>query len=340
MNNNLNRILIETTVRQTIKQMQEDPERSTRNLIDMALIFSEGRFQRHFLELAQKILKNEHSSYYRIIPDIVSSIDTERIITFGMNVGYNSCTYGAQIIRSIEEKEFFNIPWSVSLEIDAANYSNNAAYISLLEQGKALGIYTWIIIAPNGIVPVMKLAEYFPDCAFAIFCSPDDITSAFLDEVENINNVMYVLEYKDGVENACHLLRSRKFIYSVYYPYLEKHVGQIMNGDILSDTEILHPVFTIFTASPFCPSDVRTEVYQYIQRTRLDLNYKTIPFDMIYDNHFIDGIISDQACSISFNTKGKCYSNVSKFTEEEYTFFDYPLDEILRKICPKKHVLE
>ena len=45
MENSVSRILIETTVRQTLKGIQEDPERSIRNLVDMALQFSEGRFQ-------------------------------------------------------------------------------------------------------------------------------------------------------------------------------------------------------------------------------------------------------------------------------------------------------
>lgn len=48
MENNISRILIETTVRQTLKGLNEDPKRSIRNLVDMALYFSEGRFQRHF----------------------------------------------------------------------------------------------------------------------------------------------------------------------------------------------------------------------------------------------------------------------------------------------------
>ena len=48
MENSLSRILIETTVRQTLKGLQEDPKRSVRNLVDMALQFSEGRFQNRF----------------------------------------------------------------------------------------------------------------------------------------------------------------------------------------------------------------------------------------------------------------------------------------------------
>ena len=47
MENSLSRILIETTVRQTLKGLQEDPKRSVRNLVDMALQFSEFSHPRH-----------------------------------------------------------------------------------------------------------------------------------------------------------------------------------------------------------------------------------------------------------------------------------------------------
>ena len=48
MEHNMSRILIETTVRQTLKGITENPKRSIRNLVDMALHFSEGRFQSRF----------------------------------------------------------------------------------------------------------------------------------------------------------------------------------------------------------------------------------------------------------------------------------------------------
>lgn len=50
MENNMSRILIETTVRQTLKGIKENPKRSIRNLVDMALHFSQGRFQSHFFK--------------------------------------------------------------------------------------------------------------------------------------------------------------------------------------------------------------------------------------------------------------------------------------------------
>ena len=62
MGNDISRILIETVVRKTLRDMKDSPERSTRNLVDMALHFSSGHFQREFFEMAQEMLQNEHSA--------------------------------------------------------------------------------------------------------------------------------------------------------------------------------------------------------------------------------------------------------------------------------------
>lgn len=200
-----------------------------------------------------------------------------------------------------------------------------------------MGIYTWFIYVSDGITPVLELAEKFPQSAFVILCSPNEITDSLLDESNQLYNLMYALEYTDGVEEACMLLRARGFLYSVYYPYKETDADKILNGDLFSDTEILHPVFTILFAYPTCPFHVQTTVYQYIQQTREEQNYRTLAYDLIYDNHFIDGIISDESISIGFNPDGNCISRMHQFAEENYSFFDYPLAEILKKVSQKKH---
>lgn len=69
MENSMSRILIETTVRQTLKELRENPKRSIRNLVDMALQFSDGRFQSQFSKTTRTMLENENSAYYTLIAD-------------------------------------------------------------------------------------------------------------------------------------------------------------------------------------------------------------------------------------------------------------------------------
>ena len=116
METTMSRLLIEATVRQTLKGLQEDPKRSVRNILDMALQFSRGRFQSRFFETARTMLENENSAYYTLVQDAAAHIETEHLVRFGMNLGYNSCTWGARRIRANEEKLGFNIPWAVTIK--------------------------------------------------------------------------------------------------------------------------------------------------------------------------------------------------------------------------------
>ena len=76
MENSMSRILIETTVRQTLKGLKENPKRSIRNLVDMSLHFSEGRFQSHFFQTARTMLEHEDSAYYSLVEHSTSHIET------------------------------------------------------------------------------------------------------------------------------------------------------------------------------------------------------------------------------------------------------------------------
>lgn len=337
MEKNINELLIETTVNQAIKRIQNDPERSTRNLVDIGLHFSNGKFQQRFLELLQKMLENEQSAYYRMIPDLMANIDSKRITTFGMNVGYHSCTKGARTIREMEEILNFNIPWCISLDIDGEVYWEHRDYYrKLIEDGEALGIYTWIIYSKDKTSQILELAELFPDSAFLYCCSPKEINNALLDEANNIYNIMFAVLCSDGIENACQLLRDRKFLYSVFYIFSKNDAPYIMDGQALEDLEILHPAFSIFIAERTCPQDIQVDIYNYLHSARLEQNYQTLPYDMVYDTLFIDKIISEDAITIHFNQFGQCCSLLDSQLITEDSIFEQTLVNFLKSHFPKK----
>lgn len=332
MKNSLNRTLIEATIRNFIKQIKNDPERSMRNLIDMALSFTTGRFQKYFFEAAQTMLKKENSCYYKIIPDLVSNADMERIVTVGMNVGYNSCTFGAQTIRKIEAAEHFNIPWTISLELDRDSYHKNSVhYHSILSEGKDMGIYTWQIHIRDNPSYILELAEEFPECAFIIFCTPENITQSLLDYASNIYNILFLIEYGPKAEEACLLLRSQGYLYSVFYNNENPDFDTKQLDEILSDTENLNSVFTVLLSWSLHPQTT-TALYQYVQQLRSAQKYRTIPFDFIHDTNFIDSIISEQVCSIQFTADGICHSLVDNKVYQSCNLFCNSLCDILKTI--------
>lgn len=336
MSESINHTLIETTVKQAIKRISDDPERSTRNLVDMALLFANGKFQPHFLKIIQKMLENEQSSYYRLIPDVIAHVDSKRLSTFGINIGYNSCTKGARIIRKTEAEHGFHVPCSIFLKIDTISFQNHAEnYFALLEQGQSLGVYTWILIPENNLCSCLELAKNYSDSAFVILCQSTAITPASLDEASELYNIMFVVTQDDNTDTACSLLRQHKFLYSIAYPYAEKDINEILNGNILSDLQVFHPVFTLFYPKNNCPLPIQYQVYKYVKETRMEQGYQTVPFDFVYDIQFIDKIISEDTAFILFDKYGVCRTNTTISSEKTYSFFEKPLTDILKEVVPK-----
>ncbi|MDO5424651.1 MAG: hypothetical protein Q4F41_13080 [Eubacteriales bacterium] len=338
MNNALNRAVIETIVRREIKNIHDSPERTTRNLIDLGRFFTEGRFQNLFFQAAQNMLGNENSAYYRLISDVTSNVDTERLVSFGLNLGYNSCTFGADTIRTLESQEHSNIPWSITLSVSGQIYGQlEEVYRSVLEQGKNLGIYTWMIYAQDGIEPLLELLSACPDCAFVLYCSPEEITDSILDEFETLHHVMFAVRWKEGAEAACQLLRARHFLYSVFYVYGEWNAENIRKDTVLCELEHLHPVFTAFVPETGCSGHAREAVYRYICQTRKTQAYPMLLWDPVHDTCLIDRIISEDACLAGFDSDGYLCTFHPDFQRLDSNLFRQPLASIFKREFPKSN---
>ena len=200
-----------------------------------------------------------------------------------------------------------------------------------------MGIYTWIIHSFGQLSYLLELAEAFPECAFPIFCSSNELTPTVLDDAEPLKNIMFIIRYSDQLENTCKQLRARNLLYSVSYPCSDIEPSRSDMDNILRDIETLHSAFTVFIRRPYCTFPTSNDLfYSQVLQTRLTQKYCSIPFDMLQDNLFIDGIISDQPCSIGFTKDGVCYSFKDGLLHEKYNLFDYSLPDILKAVAPKK----
>jgi len=334
MENSMSRILIETVVKSTLKGLKEDPERNIRNLVDMALHFSGGRFQQRFFEAAQRMLENENSPYYGLVRDLVSYADAEHLFRFGMNLGYNSCTYGARRIRQNEEQLGHNIPWTVLFQMDGRSPEHLAQYDAAVSDGEKLGICTWMLFAPRIPRQLLGLIGNHPDSAFFLFCEPEDITDGFLDSVSELKNGMPAPRYQEGQEDAYDRLRKSGIPYSVYFPYSQDDLEAILNGDLFTSIQQVHPVFAALFPRPEQPELVRRLVRQAVERARNEQLFQMIPWELERDNQMIDEIISDDACSAAFDPNG--YLLEPNAGCAGLCLFDDGLEAVLQSACPKK----
>lgn len=336
MENSMSRILIETTVRQTLKGLQDDPKRSIRNVVDMALHFSDGRFQSRFFRTAQTMLEHEDSAYYALVEDAANHIDPEHLVTFGMNLGYNSCTWGAQRIRTNEAKLGFNIPWTVLFLMEEPHCSRHLPqYDRAVSEGEELGIYSWILLSHGNFLELLPLIERHPDSAFFLFCRPEDISPAVLDEITPLRHLMLVVRWGDQADEACAMLRNARLPYSVYYPYSPDDLPFIRSGDLFCDTQQLHPLFTALAAKPDCPAEIQRQAHQAAEELRNGQNYKTVPWELCYDTRSLDEIISDDACYVLFDGQGQLIALDNPGCAPFGCLFEEGLTSLIRRAYPK-----
>lgn len=336
MENSMSRILIETTVRQTLKGLKENPKRSIRNLVDMALHFSEGRFQSRFFQTAHTMLEHEESAYYTLVEDAANHIETDHLVKFGMNLGYNSCTWGAQRIRRNERQLGFNIPWTVFFQMDDLQCLDHLfQYDSTIEEGEQLGIYSWMLLSHNNPMDLFPLIEHHPDSAFFLFCRPEDVDRAVLDEMAPIQHLMLVIRWEDQADEVCAMLRAAQLPYSVYVPYDRKNLQAITSGELFSDTQQLHPLFTVLTANLDCPADLRHRVHQAAVEARKGQTYQTVPWELYYDTRNLDEIISDDACCVLFDRHGRLFAPDNPGLASCGNLFEEGLAPLIQRAYPK-----
>lgn len=330
MKNTMSRILVTSVVRKALNDMRDSPERATRNLVDMALHFSKGRFQQRFFTSAQTMLKNENSGYYGLIRDMMTYVDTDRLFTFGMNLGYNSCTEGAKKIRTNEKKLGFNIPWTITLNMDAHTVDENmTCYHDLIRQGEELGVYTWILFASDAAQSALSFPQEHPDSAFFLFCEGEDLTPSFLEQTPELYNLMLVVHYEESVADICAQMREWGLLYSVWYEYGIRNTQTILDGDLFYSTQQLFPIFTSLVPERGCPVSAQQLVHQAAVHSRNDQLYRTVPWEIQEDNKLIDAIISDDTCTVTFERDGSLTENST------LNLFAHDLADILAQVYPK-----
>lgn len=336
MKNDMNQVLIEATVRRTLKNIRESPKREIRNLVDFGLEFSKGRFQKNFLQVTQKMLYNQDSAYYSLVKNIVDSVDTDILTTFGINLGYNGCTKGAEVIREIEAERGFNVPWSLTIAVNEQKLDEEPDfYTDLLCQGISLGINTYLLFVTGNPEKVIPLMQHQPECAFILFLRGHQINDIFIEKMKPLKNVMLSIYDNEDMLEACQKLRNARMLYSVYLRYTKKDKERILSGEWLNSVMSAQPAFAILRTDECESIKLQQDIYIYVISIRIEQRYPLIPIDLRHDALLIDHIISDDECLVGFDADGNLRTYGGVNCEKGYNIFHNSLEEILQKAFRK-----
>ena len=325
------RSLIEASVRYALNKCGESPERESRNLVDLGLQFSSGELQKHILGVVQSMLQDPDCAYYEMVRDALANTSHDRLLTFGVNLGYEGCSKGAEVIRKTEAEGGFNIPWAMAIELSAEELDKRlATYESLLLQGASMGIRTYLLFSKGDMSPFIPVVKAQEKSAFVLSLWPAQVTQRFIASLENVPNVMVAVRHEDGAGEACALLREAKIPYAVLMEYSDGDRQRIVSGKWIESLLPMHPILALLIPSRTCSEDTQSSVYEYVQSVRQAQRYPVVPMELKRDIMRIDHYISGDTCFVAFDSQGQLNTDAGVFEGEEYNVFSRELRDILR----------
>jgi len=338
--------IIKTAVENGIRYIQDNPKRGVRNLLDLGEYFAQGRFQKDFFELAHEILTNENSYYYDIIEDIVKNTNHSTITKYGINIGYNSFTYGANIIREHEKRFGYDVPWTIvfNFEKKQETHLSSTEVSNLITDGKNIGIYSYIILLNDNsemLDEMMNVIENNQDCAFMIFINPCIITNKVAEVLSKLTNICISVLIENSIDTdnevieKTKLLRKYKCFYGGYTYYDDTNVCNISNSVTAKKIHSIRSNFAILLKKQDCSNEAAINAYDYIYKSRTKINTPVCFIDFYGDIARIDNLISEEPCFLSIDSLGQATVSNLYNKETEYNIRTSSLLEILSNTMKK-----
>ena len=221
----ITRALIDTTVARAMVEMDADPKRSVRKLCDLGRQFSRGRFQNQIFAIFQDLLRNDESPYYQAIDFLLRSNDPEALRQFGINIGYNSFTYGAQILRQKQKELSFAVPWVVKLRLDSRipDTYDSSFFASVVRTGLTYGIYSYQLRSMDhheDMESYLAVIQSHPECAFLWFLSNTPLTEKQQKLLLSCPNLMVSLPIDaPSTASMAKALRHQKTLFGMHKVY-------------------------------------------------------------------------------------------------------------------------
>lgn len=294
----ITRALIDTIVARAMVEMDADPKRSVRKLCDLGRQFSRGRFQNQIFAIFQDLLRNDESPYYQAIDYLLRNNDPKTLRQFGINLGYNSFTSGAQILRQKQKELSFAIPWIIKLRLDSRvpGTYGPAFLASLIETGKKYGIYSYQLRSLDHheqMESYLSIIKEHEECDFLWFLSETPLTREQQNQLSGCRNLMVSLPIDaPSTARMAETLRRQKILFGMHQVY--------QNADVASDTlsfdhlysKMAQSVFFFLVSDDSCSEEALQTVSDIVQQYRFTPKQPFFPMEAQEDSRKIEQIIT------------------------------------------------
>lgn len=331
--------MIEGMINSALKKAVSDPKRSIRNAIELVANNSHGRFQRKFFEAAQRMLTNQSSAYYTLGKRAVTGIEHGILKKFGINLGYNGCTCGAERIRRNKNELGFNIPWAIYIDAEDDNGSFAERAAEIISQGTELGVYVYVVFGGAGVSEAFRnIYRRFDECAFITACASEYVTETLMKRFDDIFNVAFSInaDSTEAITEASGILNTGRRLYGIHRYYDNDSAENIFCDEMLKFYETTGAVFVCAIPSGDCTPETLQCMRDKVYDIRFGQKYAYFALDFAADMDEIDHIISDDTCRVTFCSDGTVHSTTGDYSDSEFAPAQNTLNEILRRVTPPK----
>ncbi len=310
-NEKITKSLLRATIKKALADIQRDPKRSVRNLVDLGLNFAEGCNQREIFDITQHYLSNENSAYYKLAEQIVNEADHEKLTTFGINFGYNGCTSGAKLLREKEVELGCHIPFMLNFILENDGILTVDDIENKIHEGMELGIYIYsVVCSSDNLTDLLDMTAQFSECAFVLFINPKKLTREALSRIIELNNVVISLHYDgktDECINAVKQLREHGCVAVVHFEYLPENMNAVLTNAITESIAEMGAIAGVLYTNPLSDNKAQQLVSDYRVEVVRSQQYPLFIFEAKSDIERIEHMFSNAECLVTFAGNGDIY---------------------------------
>lgn len=329
MGKDIDCILIENSVKKALKDIQDNPKRTIRNLVDYGLEFAKGGFQKQSLQLVQQLLADEDCRYYELIRNAVDHVNPKTLLNFGMNVGYNACTMGVKRIRLLETKEQLHIPWCLFLKVKDFGEAHQRLFSRIIEEGMELGIYVFVFVVEGQVEQLLAMLFEYEQCAFILMCRKECLRDEVLDQVAMLHNLMLSVCYEKDIDTVVAEMRKRGLLYGLHAVYGKQELAAIESGQFFQSLEPLWPLSVALLADTGVEEKEKAKLDQTLCTLRITQSYLTFILHLEEDIQRIDEVFSKEGYCVGIDEQGFLMLNRKSIYQASANVFQGSLKTVL-----------
>ncbi len=257
----------ERAVKQVLKYLDEDPEKSLPKILKWAEKFAKGDKNARLIKPFRTFISDPNNNWNIMIKSLWTDLDRDVFKVFFENFIVNASFTALHKHEKYRKEHGCNIPWAILMDLTsacnlkcmgcwAADYGHklNLEYEVLddiIRQGIEMGTFMYIYSGGEPLVrkdDIIRLCEAHPDCMFLAFTNGTLIDEKFADEMLRVKNFIPAIsiegfeeatDYRRGegtyrkIKNAMRILKEKKLAFGASCCYTSKNIDSLSSEEYI-----------------------------------------------------------------------------------------------------------